>query len=97
MRYVTRIIISISRPIVVWSHIMRFDDNLCPRCGGLFVQDYPDHDGLQLWGCLNCGCKMDDTIWFHQQIDEPESLCARHNRLEREWQQACLLAVLPSS
>ena len=82
----------ISRRIVMRGESMQFDDHACPRCAGLFIRDYA-RDGLQMWSCVNCGCKMDDTIWFHQQIDKPESLAARHDRLEREWQQACLMMV----
>ena len=92
MRYKMPMTQSIRRRIVMWGDSMRFDDQVCPRCAGLFVRDYL-RDGLQMWSCVNCGCKMDDTIWFHQQISKPESLSARRDRLEREWQQACLMTM----
>ena len=62
----------------------------CPRCQSRMFADraYDRQRTIWLWACYACGNRLDDAIWFHQQMIKEETQAARHERLLRELQLA---------
>ena len=60
----------------------------CLRCGGLMREEwvYTRLQRLDLWACLLCGDRLDETIRFHRAMRRAETTSECSARLMREMQ-----------
>ncbi len=60
----------------------------CPRCQGLMCKEWAKQRRaapVQLWACLLCGERLDDTIRFNRAFHKPESVAHRNERIMRRY------------